>query len=78
MIKIWRFSDAPKEVQCLYAGEGLPDWAAELPAELNHLSSELFCRSGESELWSFVPVGGTIVYFGAHSQQGAASIRKIS
>jgi hypothetical protein len=78
MIKIWRFSDAPRDVQCLYVGEGSPDWVAEMPAELSHLSPELFSLTGVSELWTSVAVGASVICFGANGGQSAADLPKIS
>jgi hypothetical protein len=66
-VKVWKFGDAPRDLQALHPGGDAPRWLAWVPAAIHgaDLLQAIRVRSGPSELSASRTEAGDIVYAGS-------------
>lgn len=69
VIRVWRFYDAPKELQALSRHGGDEDWLAVVPSALAHdyIGWLEFGPFGVCDISSHSQSDGSVVYIGAHA-----------
>lgn len=69
LVKIWKFSDAPRWARCLYDGPGVPKWVMQAPEELaERINVQLEHTPAISlEVQKYLPRYGVAVYIGTQA-----------
>ena len=68
-VRIWKLTDAPRELQLLYNGPGTPAWVALIPRELNgtDLDDVMAGTTRAESISRYVLQNGDVVYIGTPS-----------
>lgn len=67
MIRVYRFEDAPVELQALSNHGGDEDWLAVVPYKMTHLTIPWLEKIGVYRVSEYGLDNGDLVYIGAHA-----------